>query len=175
MKLIPTIALTVTLLASSQVFADSKRTAEFLLSDPKPHQDQQVTLDVAFVKPVHWKSPLPEIAFFHAITMDRTDRKPGGSILVAVPAEESAKFAKKYGMDFDGRSDMTTLRGTFMVSGGKKEHGRPGIWLVDSTGKLASLLEQRKLDLPDEKIEGGGAGPDGPGGPGVRPRPRRPL
>jgi hypothetical protein len=106
--------------------------------------------------------------------MDRSDKRPGGGILVVIPSEDSAKFAKKYGTDFDGRSDMTTLRGLFMVAGGGREHGRPGIWVVDTTGKFKTLLEERRVSLPDDAAEPGGGfgGPGGPGGPG---RPRRGL
>jgi hypothetical protein len=85
--------------------ADSKRTAEYLLSSPLTHEGKAVTVDVAAVKPVQWKSPLPELTFFHALTMDRIDRKPGGGILVAVPTAEAASFAKKYGTDFEGRHE----------------------------------------------------------------------
>jgi len=164
------IALAALLATASLASADSKRTAEYILTDPTTHQDTEVTLDVAFVKPVHFVSPFPELAFFHALTMDRTDKRPGGGILVAIPAEQATAFAKKYGTDFDGRSDMDTLRGT-LVAAGPGPRGK--IWLVDNSGKFLQLTEERKKNLPEEAAEmadfGGGAGvPAGPGprGPG---------
>lgn len=157
--------LLVTLAMVTQTFADSKRTAEYLLSDPCAHQDEEVTLDVAFVKPVHWVSPFQEIAFYHAATLDRSDRKRGGTILVAVPAEDSSKFAKKYGMDFEGKSESDMLKGVFMIAGdGDKTRGRRGIWVIDTTGQLAQLISERKRGLPVEaEMQPMGPGRPGPG------------
>lgn len=163
-------------LGFSNLWADSKRTAEFILSDPKTYEGQQVTLDVALVKPVHWVSPLPDFAFFHALTIDRTDGRPGGGILVAIPASESASFAKKYGTDFEGRNDKTTLRGAFIAIGGGHRPGK--IWIVDTTGELENKMREMKKEFPEEAFggeEGSGPGPRGPGGPGGRPgKPGRP-
>jgi hypothetical protein len=168
MKTLPALAATVLLAASSLALADSKRTAEYLLIDPKSHVEQEVTLDVSLVKPVHWKSPLDEVSFFHALTIDRTDDKFGGAILVAVPSEDAAKFAKKYGMDFEGRNSTTTLRGTFLLVGGR---GPSGFWIVDTTGKLMKLIAEKKIDLPADADKAGDVGP----GFGRGPRhPRRP-
>jgi hypothetical protein len=160
------------LLASSALgYADSKKTAEFLLVDPKSHVDQEVTLDVTHVKPVHWKSPLAEIAFFHAVTIDRRDGKFGGAILVAVPAEEATKFAKKYGLDFDGRNSTTTLRGTFALVSGR---GASGLWIVDTSGKLAKLIADKKAEFPVEAGMPGDMG-KGPGVGGRGPGRRHPF
>lgn len=130
-------------LALSQA-ADSKRTAEYLLSSPLSYEGKTVTLDVAAVQPVRWKSPFPELAFFQAMTLDRMDHKPGGVILVAVPAADSASFAKKYGTDFEGRFESDQLKGLFMASGPRK------VWVIDMSGQLAKLLAERKELLPDE-------------------------
>lgn len=124
--------------------ADSKRTAEYLLSSPLSYEGKTVTLDVAAVQPVHWKSPFPELAFFQAMTLDRMDHKPGGVILVAVPAADSASFARKYGTDFEGRFESDPLKGQFMASGPRK------VWIIDVSGQLAKLQEERKALLPDE-------------------------
>lgn len=151
---------------TSIVHADSKRTAEYYLSDPLNHQNKEVTLDVSFVKPVHWVSPFAGVAFFRAMTTDRTDRKRGGGILVAVPATEAAKFAKKYGTDFDGRTDKTTLRGDFIAGGGTKNRK---MWMLDTTGKLTEIMAAQKKNFPDEAFEDGtGPGPKGPRGFGKR-------
>lgn len=114
------------------------------------------------VKPVHWKSPIEDIAFFQALTIDRTEDKSGGSILVAVPAADAAKFAKKYGTNFDGRNDKDKLTGTFILVSGE---GPSGFWMIDTTGKLAQLIKDKKLVLPEAAKLGGDAGPG----------PRRPL
>jgi len=144
--------------------ADSKRTAEYYLITPTDFEGKEVTLDVAFVKPTHWKSPIPELAFFYALTLDRRDNRFGGGILVAIPSGDAEKFAKKYGTDFEGRSESNTLKGMFMAApGGKDRHGK--VWLVDTTGKVAELIKQRRLTI-EEGEDGAGFGPGGPGGPG---------
>ena len=171
---IPTTLLTVLLAAGTPLLhaEDSKRTAEYVLTTPTDFEGKEVTLDVSFVKPVHWKSPNPELAFFHAMTMERMDKKPGGTILVAIPAVDAAKFARKYGTDFEGRNDMTTLRGTLVTAPGKKMKRQA--WIVDTTGKMAELIKKNSFAIDDEDGEmgmGGGFGPGGHGGPG----PRRPM
>ncbi len=140
--------------------ADSKRTAEYLLATPGDFEGKEVTLDVAFVKPVQWKSAVPELAFFRAMTIDRRDNKPGGHILVAIPASEAGKFSKKYGMDFEGRGDSNTLRGTLLAGPGKgpekMDHAR--IWFIDTTGTAVELIKAKKLELIDEGPMGGPGG-----------------
>jgi hypothetical protein len=141
-------------------YSESKRTAEYLRLDPNSHVGKEVTVDVSMVKPVAWKSPVDDIAFFQALTIDRREDKSGGTILVAVPAADSEKFAKRYGMNFEGRGDKDRLDGTFILVSGD---GPSGLWIIDTTGKLAKLIADKKLALPDAAREPG----DGPG--------RRPL
>lgn len=154
--------------------AESENTAEFILTNPEQREGQQVTLDVAFVKPVRWKSPVPELAFFHALTMDRKDRKPGGGIIVAVLAAEAAAFTKKYGTDFEGRYEKDELVGTLLASPGRGP--RRQVWFVDTSGLAAELIKQNKMNIEDEgkgapeEQEGAGRPPRGPkhrGGPGA--------
>lgn len=145
--------------------SDSKRTAEYILTTPTDFEGKEVTLDVSFVKPVHWKSPAPELAFFHVMTLDRRDHKPGGEMLVAIPSGDSAKFAKKYGTDFEGRTESNSFQGTLLAAPGGGMQAK--VWVLDSTGKLAGLLKENKLRIEEE---GGGPGPRGPG-----PGPRRPA
>ncbi len=163
-SLIPLIALSACLVVPLHG-ADSKRTAEYVLANFADHEGKEVTLDVAFVKPVHWKSPNPEFAFFRAFTMDRLDDKPGGAILVAIPAEDASKFSKKYGMDFEGRKEFNTLRGVFLAAPARKGK-HPRVWIVDTTGKISELLKGQQFELPADAEEGG------PGEGGPRP-PRR--
>ncbi|MFZ4776654.1 MAG: hypothetical protein ACOYM3_14880 [Terrimicrobiaceae bacterium] len=152
--------------------SDSKRTAEYIMATPTDFEGKEVSLDVAFVKPVHWKSPIPELAFFRAMTIDRQDKKPGGHILVIIPAADAGKFSKKYGMDFEGRNESNSLRGTFLAApGGKDGHRR--VWMIDTTGQAAELIKAKKLEINDEgdgDMGEGGPGPGGPGGPGHHPR-----
>jgi len=141
---------------------ESKHTAEYVLANSADFEGKEVTLDVAFVKPVEWKSPIPELAFFHAVTLDRRDHKPGGPILVAIPAADSGKFAKKYGMDFNGRNTVpNSLKGVFLAT-----PGRPGMggkrWIIDTTGQAVALIKANKLHLPEHDggaAEGFGRGP----------------
>ena len=144
--------------------SESKRTAHYLLTTPSTFEGKEVTLDVAFVKPVPWKSPVPEIAFFHAKTIDRQERKPGGEMMIVILSEDAAKFARKYGTNFEGRNESNSLKGTFITAPGGGKRGK--VWLVDTTGKVADLIKQNKLVI--EEDEGGGGR-----GPGPRP-PRAP-
>jgi hypothetical protein len=151
--------------------ADSKRTAEYVLTTPADFEGKEVTLDVAFVQPVHWKSPNSELAFFHAMTLDRRDHKFGGKILVVIPSADASKFAKKYGTDFEGRNESNSFQGTLIAAPGGPKHRQ--VWIVDSTGKIAELVKQKQLTIEDEG--GGGEGPGGGRGPGPGPHgPRRP-
>lgn len=140
--------------------ADSERTAEYILTTPQEFEGKEVELDVSFVKPVRWKSPVPELTFFQAFTIDRKDRKPGGVIPVAVPASDAAAFAKKYGTDFDGRNDKDDLNGTLLASPGSR--GRMQVWFIDTSGMAAEFLKQGKLSLEED----GKGNPEGP----MRPR-----
>jgi len=139
--------------------SDSKRTAEYILATPTDFEGKQVSLDVAFVKPVHWKSPVPELAFFHAVTLDRRDHKPGGHILIAVPAADAGKIAQRYGLDWEGRNESNTLTGTLVAAPGRAAGMHRRVWLIDTDGKAIELIKAKKLEL----LEDGGPGP-GPGG-----------
>ena len=145
--------------------SDSKRTAEYILTTPADFEGKEVTLDVSFVKPVHWKSPVPELAFFHAMTLDRTDYKPGGEILVVILSEDASHFAQRYGTDFKSRSYSNSLKGTLVAAPGGRRHAQ--LWIFDTTGKVADMVKQNKLMIEEEG--GGGAG----GGPGPRGHDRR--
>ena len=144
--------------------SDSKRTAEYILTTPADFEGKEVTLDVAFVKPVHWKSPNPELAFFHAMTIDRLNHKPGGEILVAIPSTDAAKFAKKFGTSFERRNESDSLQATLVAAPGGRMHAK--VWILDTTGKVADLVKQDKLAIVED--EGGGPGPRGPGFQGPR-------
>lgn len=149
-------------LLSPSAQAESKRTAEYYLTTPATFEGKEVTLDVAMVKPVQWKSPLPEIAFFHAATIDRVDRKPGGEIMVAIPSANAEAFARKYGTEFKGRNDMTPLKGILTAVGGGQEGRHPKMWIIDATdGLLQKAIAEKRLNFPEEAGrpgQGGGGG-----------------
>jgi hypothetical protein len=155
--------------------SDSKRTAEYILTTPADFEGKEVTLDVSFVQPVHWKSPNPELAFFHALTLDRRDYKPGGEILVVILSADASRFAKRYGTDFKSRSYSNSLKGTLVAAPGGRMHAK--VWILDTTGKVADLVKQKQLSIVEDEGGGGGGGrgPGGPGGPGPRgPGPHKP-
>ena len=165
MKIITT--LLTGLLASWATLAyagESKRTADYILATPLEFEGKNVDLDVSFVKPVNWKSPNTEIAFFHAMTMDRLDKKRGGSILVAIPAADAAKFAKRYGTDFDGRNEYDRLNGVLTTTPDNKKKFKGGTWVIDMTGgKIAELVKNKQLVIEDnEGKEGEGKGERAP-------------
>lgn len=139
----------------------SDRTANDILATPQKYENQEVTLDVAFLKPVHWKSPLPELAFFHALTMDRQSKRPGGGILTAVAADEVETMVKRYGSTYDGRQTRS-LKGTLLLIPGKRGSG---LWILDTTGKAAELIKAQRLNTL-ENLENSNTNP----GPGNRPR-----
>ena len=152
--------------------SESKRTAEYILTTPADFEGKEVTLDVSFVKPVHWKSPNPELAFFHAMTLDRLNHKPGGEILVVIASTDASKFAKKYGTNFERRNESDSLQATLVAAPGGRMHAK--VWILDTTGKVAEMVKQNQLSIVEEE-GGGGRGPGGPGprGPGFQ-GPRKP-
>ena len=173
------------LCSTGLTMAESKRTANYLLTTPFAHEGKDVTLDVASVKPVRWVCPIPGITFFHAMTVERPEYRPGGAILVAVASGDASSFAKKYGTSFE-RRDSDSLKGTFLAVGGKRPGPGPEtaanptsgpgpgkkIWVIDTTGQLQKLMEQNKLEIPEDAVNEGG-GLTGPGGGGRRgPGPR---
>ena len=153
--------------------SESKRTADYFLTTPADFEGKDVTLDVAFVKPMHRKSPAAELAFFHVMTINRIDYKPGGMIVVAIASDDAAKFAKKFGTDFQGRTSSHSLTGTLTAIGGNgPDHQGGKIWIVDTTGKAAALLKDKKLEgFEGDGMDGGGPGPHrfGPKGRGPGP------
>lgn len=147
---------------------DSKRTADYILATPADFEGKAVTLDVSFVKPVHWKSPLPDFAFFHAATLDLRDYRPGGNILVAIAAGDAGKFSQKYGLEFKGRNVSRILTGTLIAAPGRGPGGGGVAWLIDTTGKVSELIKEKKFQiLQDDGPQNGGAG-FGPRGKGPR-------
>lgn len=151
--LVSAVALTLFGVMGVSSAAESKRTVNYILSKPESFEGKEVTLDVAAVKPVKWKSPIPELMFFHALTLDRIDDKPGGTILVAVNKADSEAFIKKYGLNVDGRNDRDTMKGVLITV------RKNNLWIVDHSGKLADILKEKEIDLPKE-VAGDFGGPE---------------
>ena len=86
---------------------------EYLVS-PWDYEGKAIKLNVAFVRPAHFQSPLPDVIFYHAMTLT-VDRKPGGEMIIAVPKDQSEHFAHYYGLDFHGRNSRI-LSGTLLLA-----------------------------------------------------------
>ena len=134
-------------LASPLYAADSKHTAKYILNNSAQYEGKEVSLDVAFLELVHWKSPDPKIGFVRARTKDRINGSDGGFILVAIPASDAEKFTRKYGLS-TSRRDTDTLRGVLnsaRVRGAKRGNG---VWVLDTTRHLQDLLKNGNFELP---------------------------
>jgi hypothetical protein len=46
--------------------------ADEYLASPWDYEGQTIKLNVAFVRPEHFQSPLPDVIFFHAMTLPLT-------------------------------------------------------------------------------------------------------
>jgi hypothetical protein len=130
MKTTPTLLCSLALLLGiTSLKAATPMSADELLISPWDYEGQAVKLNVAFVKPTHFQSPLPDVIFYHAMTMT-TDRRPGGTMLIAVPKAESERFARYYGLDPRGRNSLP-LSGTLLLAHrphpphAKREHNPP--------------------------------------------------
>jgi len=154
--------------------AESKKTADYYLTTPADFAGKSISLDVVFVKPVHFQSPIPDISFFHVVTIDKRERRPGGEILAAVATDQASAFASRYGTNFSD-TQSKSLQGTLLSSPTRGPEHR-GIWFVDTTGKLAELISSKKIEFDPEAAAQGGQGGPGGGGPGPGGmRPHRPF
>jgi hypothetical protein len=148
MKLTSTLLALLCSFTTTLAFAEPKHTADAILVNAPQSEGKEVSVDVMFVKPVRWKSPDPDFAFFHAETVDRHDKKIGGSILVVVPATEAVKFAKHYGIESNGRNESDKLTGILTTSPSKRVKTRT--WMIDTTeGKFAETVKAKKLTIDD--------------------------
>ncbi|MDD5260830.1 MAG: hypothetical protein PHD76_03180 [Methylacidiphilales bacterium] len=116
---------------SSSVRANTSYSADYYLTTPDAFQGQMVTLDVVNLKPVNFKSPIPELAFFHMMTWDRSKGIPGGEIMLVAPATDARNLMKKYGGKMPrpgmGPPDVEKLKGVFTLSpGGPRRGEKPG-------------------------------------------------
>jgi hypothetical protein len=126
-------------------------TAEWYLANASDYEGKEITLDVAMVKPAHWKSPDPGIAFFHALTFDKKEDQRGGAILMMVPDSLRGKIVKKYEMNVDrGNLDNTDrLKGVLRVIP-RKRPGK-GLYVLDYEGLAWPLIKDKveKMELEE--------------------------
>ena len=104
------------LFGAGSLHASTPQSADEFLVSPWDYQGQTIKLNVMFVRPAHFQSPLPDVIFYHAATLT-VDRRPGGEMLIAVPKSESQQFAGFYGLNPHGRSSRI-LSGTLLLRRG---------------------------------------------------------
>ena len=156
----------------SLVRATTNYSADYYLTTPDAYEGQMVTLDVMGVRPVNFKSPVPDLAFFFMQTWDRTKNMPGGDIMLVAPAADARAIMKKYGGKMPGpgpgmHPGMSTantekMKGLFTLSPGGKPH-HEGEKPETSTTASGSGTEK--------PVAENGEGPRGPhpgAGPGMR-------
>ncbi len=128
---------------SNLLAGPSTSTADYYLSDPEKFAGKTVNLDVAFVKPVTWKSPVKGVNFFHAYTMDKRARQNGGWILIAVLEESAGKVADRFGTAIDA-ARTHSMRGVFQLTPNVKG---TRLWYLDYEGFSGDILEAAKNDF----------------------------
>jgi hypothetical protein len=160
------------LFGTGSLHASTPMSADEYLVTPGAYENQTIRLNVAFVRPVRFQSPLQDVMFYNAVTLT-ADRKPGGEILVAVPKDGSEHFAQSYGMNPRGKNSRI-LSGTLLLArnprpslckepnhspgtatskvetgGGALKEGTPvkridqaGTWFVDYKGLNAAIFNK---------------------------------
>jgi hypothetical protein len=152
----------------SLVRANTTYSADYYLTTPEAYEGQMVTLDVMGVRPVNFKSPVPELAFFIMQTWDRTKNMPGGDIMLIAPSADARTIMKKYGSKIPGpgpgmRPGMSTantekMKGVFTLSPGGKPHHegeKPGTGVADKGEKSETAGSDAKPSAEN------GQGPNG--------------
>jgi hypothetical protein len=164
---IPVIGVILVCFGTISTHAGHPDTADYYLSFAERYLNTEIDLDVNFVKPVHWVSPDPEIAFFRAATYDKKEKRMGGAILVILPSTAKEKFVKKYELNPE-RRDSDRMEGVLRTLPARK-HPRGKVYILDYEGLSWETLQERvkKLSLDEETGEdlavGGGNMRRGPG------------
>lgn len=97
--------------------AESKNTATYLQAHAEKLIGKNVSLDVTHVEKVKTPARAVGVAFFKAYTYDKKNRSKGGTIIVAIPNEESGSLLRRYGsapkltVGAKRRADTRTFRG----------------------------------------------------------------
>lgn len=138
---------------SSQA-ALSKKTADYVILHATELEGKSVTLDVVGVRPMRMLSPIPDVTFFHAITFDDREDRPGGPILVAVPANQGEKFAEKFGSLNPRSKRVEKMSGILIPSSGSPDR-KGKVWMIDYEGLSGAVLANHThVIIPEEKPEG---------------------
>lgn len=158
--------LTMTLGLSCPVRAASN-TVDYYLTTPEQFKNMMVNLDVKGVRPVEFKSPIPDLAFFHMTTWDKQKNRPGGHIMLVAPASLATTIMKKYGNDMRRGGDIDRMRGILMLSPGGPGPEKQGanaesnppqgpprhgprhaqMWMIDYEGRSAAIMEAHKAEM----------------------------
>lgn len=130
----------VLVIAHTNLFAEakySKYTADYYKGAYDLYEGQEITLKVAFVKPYSYKSDIPDVRFFHAITRDDQKNMEGGEIPVAVPLASGDELIRRYGTAGSEEEKTHLLKGVLRADG-------HGLWFVDVNGALTKLIDARR-------------------------------
>ncbi|MEM7790822.1 MAG: hypothetical protein AAF546_05420 [Verrucomicrobiota bacterium] len=152
-------------LAGSDAGDDSARNYK---NFPEKYDGKKVDVDCTHVTRINGGPRIDDVILFAAHTVDRDNRTRGGSIVVAVLAEDAEAFARKFGTTIDitrgaaEKVDSKSLRGTFHML------DRGHVYIDYTDGEAATLIEER-AELFRTKIRAG----DGAGGPGPNKRSKR--
>lgn len=95
----------------------ASNTVDYYLTTPEQFKNMMVNLDVRGVRPVDFKSPIPELAFFHMMTWDKQKNAPGGHIMLVAPAANATSIMRKYGAGMH-RGEIERMRGVLILSPG---------------------------------------------------------
>lgn len=138
MKILPLLLASVAV--SSTAWADakfSKFTADYYKGAYDLYEGQEISLKVAFVKPYSYKSDIPDVRFFHAVTRDDSKEMAGGDIPVAVPINGGDDLIRRYGTAPADEGKTRLLRGVLRADG-------HGLWFVDVNGNISKTLDARR-------------------------------
>ncbi len=139
-------------------------TVDFYLTTPDQYKGLMINLDVKGVRPVEFKSPIPELAFFQMTTWDKQKNRPGGHIMLVAPATESTNIMRKYGDDMRRGGDVDRMRGLLILSPGGPEGPAPTdapappqghrprgphrqMWMIDYEGRCSAIIEAHKAEM----------------------------
>ncbi|MEM8867430.1 MAG: hypothetical protein AAGC73_04100 [Verrucomicrobiota bacterium] len=151
--LVLSLALSSTLTAGTDAGDDSARNYK---NFPGEYDGKRIDVDCTHVSRINGGPQIDEVTLFVAHTIDRDNRSRGGSIVVAVLAEDADKFARKFGTAVERnrqeaeKVDSKSLRGTFHMLD-------RGHVYIDYTDGEAHELVEAKLDLYKTKIASGSA------------------
>lgn len=123
--------------ASSSALAEakfSKYTADYYKGVYDQYEGQEVTLKVVFVKPYSYKSDIPDVRFFHAVTADENKKMPGGDIAIAVPIDAGNDLIRRYGTAPSDEEKTRFLKGILRADG-------HGLWFIDVNGTITKKLD----------------------------------